>query len=230
MMQRARVIKWRRRSLGEVNEFCFYATRLRLGDIAFDIGAYYGDHTRAMLNRGARVISVEPQPVLAGQLAKRFPQATVLPIAINDRVGTDILHTTQEGATYASLDPDWWDLEWDDRHRVQVSTLDELIDQFGTPKIVKIDTEGFDHRVLLGLSQPVEHLLFEVHALYPERIETAFAYLATLGTYELRLEKMGSWLFSEPKSPDDIVTTVSAWGSRIWGNVYARLLSRHPHG
>jgi hypothetical protein len=59
-LQRARVARERHPELGEVSAYCFYATRLRFRDLAFDIGANRGEHMRQMLNRGARVVAVEP--------------------------------------------------------------------------------------------------------------------------------------------------------------------------
>src|SRR5947209_18142974 len=86
-LQRARLVRLRRPELGEVSEYCFYATKLRFRDLAFDIGANRGVHMRQMLNRGARVVAVEPQADLAAQLTKRFPSATVLQAAVIDHPG-----------------------------------------------------------------------------------------------------------------------------------------------
>src|SRR5437764_12320475 len=86
-LQRARLAQKRHPELGEVSAYCFYATRLRFGQVAFDVGANHGAHTAMMVNRGARVVALEPQAKLAAQLADRFPTATVLPVAASDHPG-----------------------------------------------------------------------------------------------------------------------------------------------
>ena len=91
-LQRARSARLRHPGLGEVSEYCFYAVRLRFGDLAFDIGANHGRHTRPMLIRGARVVAVEPQADLADDLARRFNhRLTVLPVAVGEAAGRALL-------------------------------------------------------------------------------------------------------------------------------------------
>ena len=225
-LQRARLAHKRHPDLGEISAYSFYATRLRFRDLAFDIGANAGEHTAQMLNRGARVIAVEPQASLAAQLAKRFPAATVLPIAVGDKPGTAMLHHAREGDHVASLDPSWTanlpgPHTWEGTEQVNVTTLDDLIDKYGDPTVVKIDTEGFDHRVLRGLSRSIEHVLFEVNAALPHHAQEAFERLDALGHYEYygaTFNASGgcSWLFREAKPPDEILA-----GLVPMGDVYA---------
>ena len=58
-LHRARVAQRRHPELGEVSAFCFYATKLRVGDLASDIGANHREHMAQMLNRGAKVVALE---------------------------------------------------------------------------------------------------------------------------------------------------------------------------
>ena len=150
-LQRARLIRLRRAKLGEVSEFCFYARHLQLGDLAFDIGANRGIHTQQMLTRGARVLAVEPQVGLARELQRRFPDATIAAVAVSDEAGEATLHTRRHAGPLASLDAGWDGGNWDNREIVPVTTLEALIAKHGQPALIKIDTEGFDHRVIRGL-------------------------------------------------------------------------------
>jgi FkbM family methyltransferase len=223
-LQRARLIRLRHPDAGEVSEFCFYARHLQFGDLAFDIGANRGAHTRQMLARGARVVAVEPQATLARELQARFPRATVVAAAVSDRAGEATLHTREGGELFASLSPDWRgnDGTMTTRQVVPVTTLGALIEEHGTPTFIKIDTEGFDHRVIRGLGVQVGQILFEVHAGDAAQAEEALRLLEALGPYEYRLEECGSWIFGKPMRPDQIVATVAEWDSHVWGNVYAR--------
>jgi FkbM family methyltransferase len=223
MLQRARVAQVRHRDLGEVSAYCFYARRLRYRDLAFDIGANNGIHSQLMLARGARVVAVEPQRELVRKIVARCPRGVVIvPMAVGDTPGQATLHTASAEDTVASLDPRWPHITPDGSERVDVTTLDALIDQYGEPALIKIDTEGFDHRVLQGLSRPVRQILFEVSADRPDDASQALARLQELGRYEYRCEQMGSWMFGPVEAPESIVRHLGACGAGIWGNVYAR--------
>jgi FkbM family methyltransferase len=220
--QRARLAHRRHPDLGEISAYCFYSTKLRFHDLAFDIGANRGEHTREMLRRGAQVVALEPQAKLAAELAKRFPTATVLPMAVGDGPGHAVLHVASKNDRLASLDASWAEnyedrLTWSLSERVGVTTADELIREYGLPTLMKIDTEGFEHRVLRGLSQPIDHILFEVHAGLADIASDAFARLEQLGSFEYFVMPANSWLHREAQQPEEILADLP-----VWGDVYAR--------
>src|SRR4051794_8690333 len=84
----------------------FYAQRLSFGALAFDIGAFRGQHTAAMLKRGARVVALEPQGQLARRLERDFPTATVLTLGVSDKPGQATLLTSSAYGDLASLNPE----------------------------------------------------------------------------------------------------------------------------
>jgi FkbM family methyltransferase len=206
----------------------FYARRLRYGDLAFDIGANAGVHTAAMVMRGARVVAVEPQPELATAL-ERIPKTTVVRAAISDQHGEAVLHTASAHHQHATLSDSWvraGDVLFDGSRAVPVTTLDSLIGRFGTPRLVKIDVEGLEDRVLAGLSTPVEHVLFEMHRSLLEVAERALARLDSLGRYEYRLMphkpcEGGSdpWVLGPVITPSEIRAAPCEWA-----DVYAHQL------
>ena len=220
MMQRARLAQRRHPELGEVSAYCFYATRLGGRHLAFDVGANHGEHTGHMIRRGATVVAIEPQADLAAELAERFPAATVLPVAVSDEPGRAFLHLASGSDAVASLDPGFMraahESEWEERQEVPVTTLDRLIDEYGQPTLLKIDTEGTDYRVLRGLSRPIDHILFEVHSSLPDHAAQAFARLDELGPYDYSVSEGDRWLFTRGR-PDEILSALPEWG-----DVYAR--------
>jgi FkbM family methyltransferase len=226
--QRARLAQSRHPELGEISEYCFYASRLRFGDLAFDIGANEGVHTVQMVKRGARVVAVEPQTELAAKLARRFPSVTVVQVAVSDEPGTAGLHLAAEGNDIASLNGEWVPLgnppHWYDVQQVEVVTLRDLIERYGHPGLIKTDTEGFDHRVLRTLERPVEHIFFEVHGAHQPDAEQALGHLDGLGKYEYRVSRFHSWLLSPEKNASQTLDEIETWDDATWGNVYARLL------
>ena len=217
----------------------FYATKLRSRQLAFDIGANHGFHTAAMLHRGARVVAVEPQAKLAAELADHFPGAIILPVAVSDEAGRANLHLVPGRDYMASLDATWSHdhlnylrktvpgdhdaLSWTSQgtKQVEVTTLDRLIAQYGEPTVAKIDTEGLDHQVLRGLSRPVDHILFEVHAARRESALDAFGRLEQLARYDYYGAPLDTWLFRSRQRPEEIISEFDGCPSGV-GDVYAR--------
>jgi FkbM family methyltransferase len=199
----------------------FYAQRLRFRDLVFDVGANVGQHTAMMVKRGARVVALEPQAELARELVRRFPTVEVVPLGVSDRPGKGVLMVAGENDHLTTLNPAWTTVEqrfpWSEGKSVRLTTLDELIARFGMPAFVKIDTEGFEDRVLAGLSRPVEQCLFEVHAGLPDVAAGAFDRLADLGRYEYRMMEKESWCFGARTSREAILANLPDWG-----DVYAR--------
>jgi FkbM family methyltransferase len=209
----------------------FYARRLRFGDLAFDIGANVGTHTAAMLKRGARVIALEPQADLARRLQRDFPSATVVAAGVSDRPGQGTLVKASASDVVATLNP----ASLGDpllrpllpggfgvaEETIRLTTLDHLIAEFGLPTLIKIDTEGFEDKVLAGLGEPVEHILFEVHAWLQDVAEQAFARIDALGFYRYRVMPHGeigeTWELGPSVKADAILADLPALA-----DVYAR--------
>jgi hypothetical protein len=149
----------------------------------------------------------------------------VLAKAVGDRPGHGELHVAHERDDVASLDASWdancdVPVTWKSSVQVPVTTLDELIGFYGEPRLVKIDTEGVEDRVLLGLSRPIEHVLFEVHASIPDVASRAIQKLEQLGDYEYSVMWPQSWKFHrQGQQADEVLADLP-----ILGDVYARRL------
>jgi FkbM family methyltransferase len=158
-----------------------YARFVKRGDLVFDIGAHVGDRVAAFRRLGAKVVAVEPQPALASTISMLyqhgffayFPGANVFVErkAVGRKAGEVRLMVNTDNPTvttasnafiHAAQDaPGWQGQNWDRAIRVPMTTLDALIGEHGVPAFIKIDVEGFEEEVLMGLTQPVAALSFE---------------------------------------------------------------------
>jgi len=143
----------------------FYRQFVSSNDLCFDIGANVGAKTEMLLALGARVVSVEPQPALAREIAARAAyyghKCTVIESAVGNREGMAKLHLKTSHSLATMLDD--WVGNPAGEIPVSVTTLDRLIERTEIPKFIKIDVEGYELQVLQGLSHRVPFLTLEYH-------------------------------------------------------------------
>jgi FkbM family methyltransferase len=142
----------------------FYAQFVKPNDLCFDIGANVGQTTEALLDLGARIIAVEPNPLCFPVLNWQFgrnPRVTLVRKAVGAATGSAVLNYHGTDST-ASILTDW-PFENTSSQAVELTTLDELIHQFGRPRLCKVDVEGYEVEVFQGLTQPIPVIDFEIH-------------------------------------------------------------------
>lgn len=169
----------------------FYKDFVQAGSLCFDIGANAGSRTEVFLCLGARVVAIEPQEELVFHLMKQFGSNAnfhLVPKAVGAAEGEDTLYIASAHAV-SSLIPDWYlhhqrSFQLKATRQVPVTTLDNLIIEFGLPVFAKIDVEGFELEVLRGLSSPIPTLSLEFFLNNLERANSCLAYLAQFGTLQ----------------------------------------------
>lgn len=172
----------------------FHARFLGAGDLAFDIGAHVGDRSASFRRLGARVVAVEPQPLLLRALRRLFcgdEGITFIPALLGAEQGETVLRLNTANPTVATASADfiaaadgaagWEGQVWDAELRLPVTTLDALIARHGEPAFAKIDVEGFESAVLAGLSKPLRSLSFEFTTIQRGVAAGCLARLAALG-------------------------------------------------
>jgi FkbM family methyltransferase len=166
----------------------FYSQFVRPGDLCFDLGANIGRKAEALLGLGARVVSVEPQPHCVRELKAlcgHNPRFSCVPKAVGSEAGTATMHISSVD-TESSLKPDWGE-QWSSSIDVEITTLDQLIRDFGVPRFCKIDVEGFELEVLRGLSRPIRFLSFEYNLRFPDRPRECLDELEKFGIKRLNV-------------------------------------------
>ena len=201
----------------------------------FDVGANVGNRVESFIALGATVVAVEPLTECADVLQRRFghTRTTVVRMGLGAQAGTATLRTTT-ASTIASMSSDFIDgtrasgrfaeFEWADARQVDVTTLDALIAQYGTPDFIKIDVEGFEPEILRGLSTPVPALSFEFARELASHAEDCMLRLQELGDYEFAYSTGESMAWSVGwTNMQDLLQALRSIGDPLeWGDIYAR--------
>lgn len=159
------------------------------GDVVFDVGANVGNKAAALLERGVHVVCIEPQPACVAVLQRRFaghPLISIVPKGLGARVGMLELHINSRSPTLSTFSQEWMqgrfkDEVWDQKAEIPITTLDHLVRQFGAPRYLKIDVEGFEYDVISGLSQRVGIVSYEFTSEYLANAQRLLRYLDNLG-------------------------------------------------
>jgi FkbM family methyltransferase len=176
----------------------FYRQLLSPGDTVFDIGAHLGTRARAMRRAGARVIALEPQALFARFLKRTLPRDIIFVEAAAGRsesetqMAVSSRHPTVSSlrtdfVTGATVAPGFEHVRFDATQSVQVVTLDGLIRDYGSPRYIKIDVEGFEWEVLSGLSEPVPMVSVEYLPSFVHFTRAVLDRLSELGDYRFNI-------------------------------------------
>ena len=224
---------WRRISLKR-----FYARLIKPGDLVFDIGAHAGSRSRTLISLGAKVVAAEPQPVFADFIRWSFAGEPLILLrkAVGKEQGMIDLHISSRHPTVTSISPSWIskvgrsdgfrDVTWDRVERVEMTTLDALIDEYGLPAFCKIDVEGAEADILAGLHHPLPLVAFEYVSATMEIAEEAIGHLQRLGIYRFnRVEgERHRFVHDDWVSADALLAELSTQAGRsLSGDIYARI-------
>ncbi|MGZ4882135.1 MAG: FkbM family methyltransferase [Halobacteriota archaeon] len=166
----------------------FFSQFISPGDLCFDIGANRGYKTKIFLELGANVVAVEPQEACIPYLERLSTIAPlhIIPKGVGDSEGKELFYICKDTHTISTCSEEWqtgrfaaW--KWNERKLIPVTTLDTLISEFGVPTFCKIDVEGFENRVLQGLSQPLPYISFEFTKEFIDQTDFCIDYLVALG-------------------------------------------------
>lgn len=159
----------------------FYAKVIKPEDLVFDVGANIGQRSEIFAQLAQKVIAIEPQPNCVRHLKSRFRfnrRVVIQQVALGDKPGEATMwQSSSPGISSMSRrfidtmgSSVFRDEKWNKEIKVTTKTLDDLINTFGVPAFMKIDVEGYELKVLQGLTAPVPFISFE-HT--PEMIDEA---------------------------------------------------------
>jgi len=155
--------------------------------LVFDIGSNTGKITKNLIDAGAKVVAIEPLSRLTAGGNYKGAYA-IKNVCISDKIGKvkyNII-TNRDGKFHAKNTCfNGWKKLWPTFNwavvEIESTTLDALIEEFGKPVYIKIDVEGYEHKVLGGLSHRIDFISFEFTSGYWETFSESIKVIEKLG-------------------------------------------------
>lgn len=203
-----------------------YKSLINPDDLCFDIGANMGVYTRAMSSLGSKVVSLEPNPAYAEKLKAIPGNITIIQKAVSDCVGNSTFYIHDTNMPLSTLKRSWTGIDhtgnvlWREI-TVETITLNDLIEQFGTPAFCKIDVEGFESKILSVLKYKIPILSIEFSALDRENFLTSIQFIKKFGDFKYNFTIDFHGGLALPDWCDDMDTIENAIYSSgaKWGDV-----------
>jgi FkbM family methyltransferase len=142
----------------------FMREQVKMGDVFIDIGANLGGYSLMAGELGCEVHCFEPVPELV-EILKRNEHVFghVLPIAVSDSKGTMDFFISDEnvgGSSLVESDSGWESSGYSKSTKVETNTFDQLCEEGHLPegpiKLIKIDVEGNEQKVVDGMKSSLE--------------------------------------------------------------------------
>ena len=207
---------------------------LNSGDLFFDVGAHLGEKSKKILDKNLKIVMLEPLPQCVKQLKESFKNSKnveILEKAVGRTVGNMTLEVNSKMPTISTMAKHWKNgrfsnQKWDQIISVEVTTLDHLIKIYGLPNYIKIDVEGFELDVLLGLSQKAGIISFEFTSEFLDQSIKCLNHLKKIGYSEFNLSIGESRkFFFEWSNADNLIlnlTNESKKNKLLWGDIYCK--------
>ena len=139
--------------------------------LLFDVGANRGDATVAGLQKGYKVIALEPAPRVFAQLVSSFiynQNVVPLKFAVSDTDNSvvELYEADEDGLS--TINKEWLtdsSMPYCGKPYRTVNantvTVDSLADTYGIPDLIKIDVEGAEWSVFKGITKKYGTITFE---------------------------------------------------------------------
>jgi FkbM family methyltransferase len=164
-------------------------------NLIFDIGANIGGFSDKCLveHENCKIIIIEPNDRLFEILKFKYKDKNV--VVLNDVVSTKNNETIDfyisNADTISTASTQWINESrfsnsyvWFEPIKKKSVNIDNLIERFGSPDLIKIDVEGHELQVILGLTSKQNKICFEWAEEEYENINKTCEYLQNLGYSE----------------------------------------------
>jgi FkbM family methyltransferase len=215
----------------------FYSGFVEKGNLVYDVGANIGNRTEVFLSLGANVVCIEPNPELCKTLKSRFGSSVkILNIGLGAQEGFFNFNISSNHYL-SSFSEKFIDhktninrqIKYEKSVPVQIKRMDSLIEKYGVPDFVKIDTEGYEREVVLGLSVPVKWISFEFTLpVFQNETAECIRKLMSLGYSKFNIVIADNLVFELPEwvkggELNHIITTEKSYLKNTYGDIYAQI-------
>ena len=166
--------------------------------LIFDIGFNHGEFTNACFSKfpNTQLVAVEANPHLCNK--DNNDNFVLVNRLVSDKDDSDIdffIEHNADGISTAS--PEFMNNSrftkgskyitttnnhnWSDAVKIPSITLDKLIENYGTPDLIKVDVEGYEYNVLKGLTKQAKDICFEYHEEMDEEVFKIVEHLESIG-------------------------------------------------
>lgn len=202
--------------------------------LLFDIGANRGDAVLVGLNKGYKVIALEPAPHIYKELVKNFiynPNVVPLKFAVSDSNNQTIEFYEADEDGLSTINKEWltsdtMPYKGKNFRTIQATTItvDSLVDIYGIPDLIKIDVEGAEWSVFRGITKKYKTLTFEWTNVTIGEHQSQIEYLKNLGYTEIgpqfiehHLQEPKEWFNINDQRLDDwIIANKDKWEEKDW--------------
>lgn len=179
--------------------------------LLFDIGANRGDATLIGLQKGYKVIALEPAPKIYKELVSNFiynPNVVPLKLAVSNTNNERVEFYEADENGLSTLNKEWLTSEampYANKPFRTVTattiTLDRLVGLYGQPELIKIDVEGAEWNVFKGMTKKYGTIAFEWTEVTLDEHAKQLEYLQNFGYEEFSIRFIEEHL-KEPASDD----------------------------
>ena len=222
--------------LNEEKRSDFYKKLIGNNDLVFDVGANHGNRVGIFVKLGAKVVAVEPNPKLAEKLVKKYhSKINVVQKAIGDKDGfvdlyineADVLSTTsEEFIKIAKETGRFGELsnKFNQKVKVEMVLMQNLFDEYGYPKFIKIDTEGSEYKILKTLQNSIVNGISFEFAIPESRKDMILSidHLNNIGykSFNISFAESMEMISSINMNAIEIKNLINILPDMCWGDIY----------
>jgi FkbM family methyltransferase len=176
----------------------------------FDIGANIGNWSLSNINNCDKIIAIEASPLTYSKLIQncnRFNKITPLNYAVCNNYGNDIIFYECSSDTLSTINKDWLTNSksrfYNYKYReiiVKSITIDDLINKYGNPSLIKIDVEGGEYECIKSLTKKVDLLCFEWASEVNDITFNCLDYLYNLGFNYFYIQNGDNYIYIPTKN------------------------------
>lgn len=187
---------------------------LRNGDTFIDVGVNKGDYAllaASLVGPAGKVIAVEPEPENCTWIRKSIEANDFKNIHLHEAAATEDDGTSR---LFLGKKSGWNSLyagagTSDDTIDVKTLALDSIEDGTLTPRLIKIDVEGAEHRVLAGADGIIDRcrpiLILDIHPHLGADIDAVEEFFFSRNYHAYAVSDLDTRLHKVPRVPMDLL-------------------------